>query len=265
MGRQQSIEALLAETHRGIVPIRKVFVQQGHGRTTRPGPLATFLRSHDDRGLEAYLFLHAMASAAAPYNCVLSSGVWVRVLGLAQNAELRSARGAVSKIMKRLADRKLVERSRTGRKANLALLCEDGSKTKYERLLGKSKFDRWLQLPHAYWLEGHYTELNLPAKVILLIALSLDDGFPLPQDRAWDWYGISADSADEGLRELVNKGLLRREYHWEDSSRSDTGWTKRYTYTPIGSFSKAERKKASVSRRPQHDDIIDLDESEDAT
>ncbi|MGH3898934.1 MAG: hypothetical protein ACRDTA_11935 [Pseudonocardiaceae bacterium] len=94
LGRQQSIETLLAETHRGIVPIRKVFVQQGHGRTTRPGPLATFLRSHDDRGLEAYLFLHAMASASAPYNCVLTSGVWVRVLGLAQNAELRSARGA---------------------------------------------------------------------------------------------------------------------------------------------------------------------------
>lgn len=261
MGRQQSIETLLAETHRGIVPIRKVFVQQGHGRATRPGPLATFLRSHDDRGLEAYLFLHAMASASAPYNCVLTSGVWVRVLGLAQNAELRSARGAASKIMKRLVDRNLIERSRTGRRADLALLREDGSGTKYERPLGETKFERWLQLPHAYWIEGHYTDLSLPAKVILLIALSLDDGFALPQDRAPQWYGVSADSADGGLRELVNKGLLYCEYRWEEDSRSDTGWTKRYTYTPIGSFSKAERKKASASRRPQQDGIVDLDDA----
>lgn len=254
---------LLAETHRGIVPIRKVFLQEGYGRATRSGPLATFLRSHDDRGLEAYLFLHAMASASDPYNCMLSSGVWVRVLGLAENAELRSARGAVSKIMKRLADRKLIERSRTGRKADLALLREDGSGTKYERPLGKTRDERWLQLPHAYWLEGHYTDLSLPAKVILLIALSLDDGFSLPKI-VRDRYGISADSADEGLRELVNKDLLDREYRWEKESRSDTGWTKRYTYTPIGSFSKAERKKASASRRPQQDDVLDLDEIEDA-
>ncbi|MGH3906905.1 MAG: hypothetical protein ACRDTE_22395 [Pseudonocardiaceae bacterium] len=186
------------------------------------------------------------------------------VLGLAENAELRSARGAVSKIMKRLVDRNLVERSRTGRKADLALLREDGSGTKYERPLGKTKFERWLQLPHAYWLEGHYAELSLPTKVILLIALSRDDGFSLPQDRAPQWYGISADSADEGLRELVNNGLLHREYRWKEEPRSDTGWTKRYTYTPIGSFSKAERKQASASRQSKPDDVTDLDEIEDA-
>ncbi|HEY6423828.1 MAG TPA: hypothetical protein VIY28_11385 [Pseudonocardiaceae bacterium] len=186
------------------------------------------------------------------------------VLGLAQNAELRSARGAVSKIMKRLVDRKLIERSRTGRRSDLALLREDGSGTKYERPLGETRFERWLQLPHAYWLEGHYADLSLPAKVILLIALSRDDGFSLPQDRAPQWYGISADSADEGLRELVNKDLLYREYRWEEDSRSDSGWTKRYTHTPIASFSKAERKKASVNRQPpQQDDVLDLDKIED--
>ncbi|MGH3898935.1 MAG: hypothetical protein ACRDTA_11940 [Pseudonocardiaceae bacterium] len=111
--------------------------------------------------------------------------------------------------MKRLVDRNLIERSRTGRRADLALLREDGSGAKYERPLGETKFERWLQLPHAYWIEGHYTDLSLPAKVILLIALSLDDGFALPQDRAPQWYGISADSADGGLRELVNPSALR--------------------------------------------------------
>jgi hypothetical protein len=36
---------------------------------------------------------------------------------------------------------------------------------------------------------------------MLLIALSLPDGFRQPYDRAPDWYGVSFDSAEEGLKE----------------------------------------------------------------
>lgn len=66
------------------------------------------------------------------------------------------------------------------------------------------------------------------------------------------------------LFELVNKGLLYGEFRGAEDSCSDIGWTRRHTYTPIGSFSKVERKKASASRRPRQDDILDLDEIEDA-
>lgn len=260
LGRRETIEGLLTQTRRGIVPIRKTFVQQGRGKATTPGPLASFLRAHDDRGLEAYLFLHAMASASTPWNCVLPSGAWVRALGLAENATPASARGAFSKIMKRLMDRKLIERSRSKRRADVRLLREDASGESYERPLGKERWDRWMQLPHAYWREGHFESLHLPAKVMLLVALSLDDGFYLPSERAPDWYGVSADSADEGLRELRQAGLLDTDYQWERNVRSDTGWTKRWTYTLIGSFSKDERKKAAASRSvdDEPDDMIEV-------
>jgi hypothetical protein len=103
-------------------------------------------------------------------------------------------------------------------------------------------------LPHAYWLEGHHTSLSLPAKVMLLIALSSKDGFPLPAKRARAWYGVSEDSAEEGLRELRNKELLSVDRRWIKAARSKTGWTEQYLYTLKGSFSREERKKASRFR-----------------
>ncbi|MGH3614595.1 MAG: hypothetical protein ACRDRK_18800 [Pseudonocardia sp.] len=202
-----------------------------------------------------------MASASEPYNCVLPSGVWVRVLGLAEDATMTSARGAASKIMKRLADRKLIARGRTKRRADISLLREDGTGEPYHRPLGRTRGERWLQLPHAYWTENHYETLSLPAKTMLLIALTQNDRFKLPEERAPAWYGVSPDSAGDGLRELVSKGFLKRDFVWEEDIRADTGWTKRHLYTLLGSFSKAERKKASnIRNADENSDIVDLDD-----
>jgi hypothetical protein len=246
MERQERIELLLTQTLRRVVPIRRTFLQQGQGRETRPGPLAKFLTGHDDRGLEAYLLVHAMVSAE-PWNCRLHSQAWVGALGLADTASMDSAKTAVSKIMRRLENRKLVTRVRSKRLSDVILLKEDGSGDPYERsLTGRENW--WLQLPHAYWLEGHYKILRLPAKVMLLIALSRPDGFQMPYHRTHGWYGVSSDSAEEGLRELRDTGLLAVERNWVKAPRSETGWTEVLTYTLQGSFSTPERKKASRIR-----------------
>jgi hypothetical protein len=97
---------------------------------------------------------------------------------------------------------------------------------------------------------------------MLLIGLSLQDGFPLPAKRARDWYGVSEDSAEEGLRELRQKALLGVEKRWIKAARSKTGWTEQYRYTLEGSFSQEEREKAAAFRGeaiPHLDDEI-LDE-----
>jgi hypothetical protein len=245
--RQERIELLLAQTGRKIVPIRRAFVQQGRDSKTRPGPLAQFLKAHDDRGLEAYLLVHAMASAH-PWNCRLPSEAWVGALGLAGNAAIDSAKTAVSKTMRRLEDRKLITRDRSKRLSDITLLKEDGSGEPYERPEPTRAEDRWLQLPYTYWLEGHYTSLCLPAKVMLLIALSLPDGFHLAYGRAPAWYGVSVDSAEQGLRELRRAGLLSVQRTWFKTPRSATGWTEQLLYTLQGSFSQDERKKASRFR-----------------
>jgi hypothetical protein len=252
--RQERIELLLDQTLRRVVPIRRTFVQQGQGSETRPGPLATFLTSHDDRGLEAYLLVHAMASAA-PWNCRMPSEAWVSALGIADNASMDSAKTAVSKVMRRLEKRNLVKRERSKRLSDVFLLKEDGSGEPFERPVKDRAEDRWLQLPHAYWLDQQYKTLSLPAKIMLIVALSRPDSFPMPSHWGPRYYGISSDSTEEGLRELRRVGLLAVETNWVRAPRSETGWTEQLLYTLQGSFSTAERTKASRIRNhaPQDD------------
>jgi hypothetical protein len=244
--QRETIEDLLAKSGRGIVPIRNGFVQQGRGRSAGPGPLASFVTAHDMRALDAYLFLHALASAE-PWNCDYPAGTWVRALGLGSNATPVSARGTVSKIMKRLEERNLVKRERSGRYASVTLLCEDGSGGAYER--PRSVGDTWLRLPYAYWLENYFLTLSLPAKAMLLIALSLPDTFFLPSERVGNWYGISPDSAERGLRELREAALLHVNREWVRDQRSDTGWSERRSYTLSGAFSASARAAAAVGGR----------------
>jgi hypothetical protein len=210
------------------VPIRRLFVQQGNNPDTRPGPLAEFLTGHDDRGLEAYLFVHAMA-ARFPWDCKLPSEAWVGALGLAENAALDSAKAAVSKIMRRLEQRKLITRTRSKRLSDITLCKEDGSGDEYVHPIEFG--EPYLQLPHSYWLEGHHTSLHLPAKIMLLIALSLQAGFNLPYNRARDWYGVGEDSAKEGLHDCASEGCLPSSRHGSQhrahQRAGQSGWSTR--------------------------------------
>jgi hypothetical protein len=168
-------------------------------------------------------------AAGFPWDCKLPSEAWVGALGLAENAAMDSAKAAVSKIMRRLEQRKLITRTRSKRLSDITLCKEDGSGDKYVHPIESG--EPYLQLPHSYWLEGHYRSLHLPAKIMLLIALSLQAGFNLPYNRARDWYGLSEDSAKEGLHELRKRGLLAVESTWVAAPRSPTGWTERLEYT----------------------------------
>jgi hypothetical protein len=241
LSQQETLTDMLKQARRAAVPIRTTFVQQGRGKATTPGPLASFIASHDERGLDAYLFIHALASKD-PWDCEYPSGMWIRALGLRDAATMRSARGVVSKIMKRLEDRALIERTRSGRLSRVTLLREDGSGERYERP-PVADGDTWFNLPHAYWLDEHYRVLSLPAKVMLLIALSLPGVFYLPYEKAKPWYGISADSAGRGLRELEKVDILVTTQEWVKNHRSDTGWVEQRSYSLVAPYTKIVRKR----------------------
>jgi hypothetical protein len=245
LSQQETIEDLLERSGRGFVPIRKSFVQQGRGKQTKAGPLASFVTAHDERGLDTYLLGHAIASAD-PWRCDYPSDMWVRALDLSATATPAAARGAVSKIMRRLEERKLIVRRRAGRLVSFKLLQEDGSGEPYRHPLETS--ENWLRLPYAYWLDGFYVKLGLPAKAMLLVALSLPDGFYLPAERTKDWYGLSADSAERGLRELRSNDVLTYSRQWRKEQRSKTGWIEQRTYTLCGPFSSAAREAAATHR-----------------
>lgn len=248
LSHEETIEDLLTQSARGMVPIRKAFVQQPIGSPTRPGPLSAFVKAHDERGLDLYVFVHALASSP-PFSCTYPSETWARVLDLSSSCEDASAKAAVSKVLKRLEDRQLVLReARRQRKTVVRILREDGSGQEYTRPVTAAD-GAWLNLPYAYWRREHHRALNLPGKAMLLVALSLPEEFVLPQERMPAWYGWSADTAGTGLAELRDLGVLTSRRDFVKDHRSHTGWREEQHHQLTGPYSVAARKAAAAVRR----------------
>lgn len=237
----ETIQAILEESQRpGKAPLRSTFCQQGRGRSTRPGPLATFVRRGRESALNQFLLLLAWASAA-PFDVRRDSRVWARAVGLAADA---SGRAAVSRNWQFVAEQNLIEVARKGRLANVRLLREDGSGEDYTHPGATSA--SYLRLPFAYWTDGHHSSLSLPGKALLLIALSLPDDFSLPPERGADWYGISPSTVERGLRELRHADLLRARRVRKSAPLAPEGYTFVNLYTlaaPYGPKAKTNRKR----------------------
>lgn len=237
---------MLKPTGRDAVPIRRVFVQPEEGEGA--GPLAELVSNHDERALDLYLLLHAKASGG-DYDVTLGAAVWARALGLAATA---NGKTAVSKAWKRLEDMELISRGRVGRTARVVLLMEDGSGEDYTRPV-TAEDGLWFNLPHAYWHDGWFLKLDLPSKAMLLIALSLYNGFYLPFDQAKAWYGISRKTAQVGMKALVDHGLLDRDEEWVEEPMSDIGHKLEIHYTlraPFGPHpDRTPSKKKSAAKR----------------
>lgn len=222
--------ALLAKSKRNFAPVRKLFVQAPPKSPCRHGPLATFVRNRDLRGLRAQLLLLGITSSGdGPdgWSTTLPLAVWARAFDTTRDATTASAATGVSKVLTRLEERQLIKRERRGRqrKIRVTLLREDGSGQPYTRP-GKGNTDRFLQLPHCFWLDGWYAKLDLPATAMLLVALHEKLNFELPTERVPDWYGWSADTAERGLAILEHLGLLTHTTRLKKAPLSPTGQTR---------------------------------------
>jgi len=146
-----------------------------------------------------------------------------RALGFPQDD---SGTQRVSRNWRVLRDLKLVTTTKKGRQVNARLLREDGTGKHY-----RPPASDYLGLPFAYWRNGWHIELNLAAKAVLLIALSLPDRFPLPPEHAPAWYGISRSTAERGLRALRRHDLLHAVREPMKSPLAPKGYTVRKVYT----------------------------------
>lgn len=230
---------MLARSNRSAVPIRKTFAQRKTENGYVEGPLADLVRRKDDRGLQAYLLLHALASSPNPdtgrWDATLNSQTWGRALGLSRQQDNSAA---LSKVWRRLEKANLIGRQGGGRLATVYLKCEDGQGGDYSHPADHK--ERYFQLPHEFWTDGErwYETLSLAARGMLLIALSLTpkkrrknwSGFVLPMERTPDWYGLSADSAQRGLAELRNCGLITWDRRYKRAPLAPLGFTEERHY-----------------------------------
>ena len=240
--------AILERSNRQIVPLRKSFVQTPRALASDPsalaGPLAWFVSTRNARALTSYLMVVAATSSAHDeqgWSTTHPVRVWARAFGTTLTAEESAASNAVSKTLAKLEERRLITRERRGRErqVRLGLLREDGSGEPYTRPDGKALPDRFLRLSHDFWLAGWSETLSLPGIAMLLVALSEKPGFSLPTEKSPAWYGWSADTAERGLAELHDHGLLHKAARRRLEPLSPSGYGIRnhyYLLPPFGTF-----------------------------
>jgi hypothetical protein len=222
---RETVQWLLTTSKRkGSVPVHKVFVQHKVGKLAQPGPLANFVTAGRERALDLYLLL-LLRSAGHPHKVVLPAGVWARAVGLGSSA---TASGAISKQWAWLEEQQLISRNRRGSRAEITVRREDASGHDY---LPGQQGGPWLRLPFAYWEENWFGKLDLPAKAVLVIGLSLLDDFYLPQEKGPEWYGLSPDSLGRGLRTLKSHGLLTERVLQKKAPGAPQGFTRQHYYT----------------------------------
>lgn len=252
----ETIAALLERSGRDALPLRRSFVQVRQ-RRGGAGPLAAFVHERRAIALDLYLLSHAVASQE-PFDVALPAEVWARALGLGQTA---GAGATISKSWSWLERQHLIVSSRRGRLREVRFLREDGSGRPY-RHPGRDEEQRgdYFKVPYSYW-EGSYPgRLGLPAKAVLLIALSLGDDFWLPTERGSRWYGLSRDTVSRGLSTLLRLGLLDVRVNYKKAPLAPQGITqeRRYMLRPpfgpgfpsesgVGAGVAAARRRARAS------------------
>jgi hypothetical protein len=240
--RRANLAELLLASRRDAVPIRERFLQI-RGDPPEPGPLSELVRGGYDHALDVYLLILA-ATSSPPHRLYINPDFWA-LLTRKRSQSLRNARRVLYRSLDALSDLELIRQETHLGVPLYRILDESGSGNAYFH--PATRGDRYLTLPHAYWERGFDRRLELPGKVVLLLARSLKpESFTLPLANAMQWYGVSPDTLRRGMDELVKAKLVR--YTKEDvaSAKAPRGTVVRRTYTLLGPV--AHKKPAQ--RRP---------------
>ncbi|MFE7540826.1 hypothetical protein [Streptomyces platensis] len=231
LGQPETIKLILDRSQRPnrTVPIRRALLQrEARDGTKSPGALAALVRRSAKRPLDLYLLLSAVTSGG-DFSVTEWSTTWARSVGIFDET---AGTAAVSRAWKVLKELQLITRARgEGGKSTLTKLHEDGSGRPYTTP-GEGLGDPYLQLPYEYWDRGWHNVLSLPGKAMLLIASNERKlRFTLPQERMPGWFGISADSAGKGIRELSEHDILvQLDDEWYDTLKTRSGRASRPVY-----------------------------------
>jgi hypothetical protein len=239
--RMELLKPMLEGTHRNGVPVRRAFLQTAKPGSdgSRAAKLARLTR--DEKALDAYLLISALASSSEPYDTWFPASTWAQVARLDVAAEDDAAKAHWSKIVTKLATEKLIERKRVGNKMNYILLDEAGDGSPYARPV-KLSDGAWFSIPHFYWTEEFDEQLTFPEKLMLLIALDQPDDFRMPTDQTKAWYGISESTSRRGFNGLVDRGILSQTSTQVADPKAPTGWKTVLRYTTLGPWALSARK-----------------------
>ncbi|MGO9959808.1 MAG: hypothetical protein ACLP50_28180 [Solirubrobacteraceae bacterium] len=183
------------------------------------GPLAQFVRGRRSVALDLLLLTHALRPLTEADEIAAPASDWAQALGIAGRP---GSRAMISRSWSWLQDQKLISSRTLGQLRSVTALREDGSGRPWE--LPWKSGDVYFKLPAGVWRDGLWTELSLPGKAVFLIGLSLESrdksSFQLPLERGAEWYGITARTVRNGLRELKDAGLIHQTIEKRETPKS---------------------------------------------
>lgn len=243
---------LLANSPREYTPVRHMLVQRHEKDPTtgeRASTLATLLRERKHRSLTLYLLLLTAWSGLEHADEPLGSYAWVRALSSDHKGALTWSESTLSRTWSDLESRGLITRTRESRLVRIAPRREDGKADYTKPAGGKEPDEHYFTLPHSFWKDEWFARLKMPAlAVFLIIAKETNAKSEIhPTLKQFeDWYGISRKSAQAGVKQLHEEGLLSRRFEQVWAPLSKTGYTTRVYYSLTGDFGYESRKAAQA-------------------
>jgi len=178
-------------------------------RPTKPGSLHQLVEHRRHHALDVLLLVYA-ATSGGDFGVSHFATTWSRSIG--GSFEKRSESSQMTRIWNQLAESELVKRAgQQGRRARVIKLREDGTGADYTVPVGGSLEEVYFKLPFTYWFDGWHSRLSLPAKGVLLAAMSRRSADLAITDEGFSrWYGFSAATVARGREQLLQLGLIEK-------------------------------------------------------
>ena len=250
-------EAFIKRSRSGYTKLRHEFIQvpaSPTGGAASPAMLPAFARNH--RAAVLYLALLTNWPWLRRSGEALAANTWIRFLSSGKSGSLTWTAQSLSHAWKVLEDAGLVERALVNRLKKVTPLHESGSGESYRSPDGKTR-GRYVALPHTFWTDELHATLSWPALAVLLILLKETSGRPsaeLPVDKAEKYYGISRTTAEAGLAELRDKGLLLSATRWVQDDVAGEGRRWASLHALLGPYSTAQRHNLQGAAKKRRDE-----------
>jgi hypothetical protein len=243
---------------RGYMKLRHVLVQLPDDRDTRTSTVGKMMNQRKHRALLLYLLILTSWSWLSKNKVPLPANAWIRALTGptdAKNAPTWSA-STLSRALGDLETLDLIEpRGRVRGRSLISPRREDGA-DEYTIPEGRAdRYNTYFTLPDTFWTTGLFAKLTFPGLTMLLIIAketSQKAEMYIPHDQGPDWYGISAGTVKNGLKNLRDHDLLDERDEWRKAPLSATGRTLRIWYGLTGEYShgarEQQRKKSKAER-----------------
>lgn len=234
---------------RGYTQIRHILVQLPDTEPKRASVVGDMVHERKHHSLLLYILLLTTWPWLHDRDNPLEGKTWVEALSAEDVPDspgaLTWSPSTLSRTWADLEKRGLVVTKREGRALRVTPRREDG-KADYE--FPKGRRDRWnayFSLPDAFWNDGWFAKLSLPALAMLLVVAKETNGKKhetwLTYDNCEAWYGIRRKSVQKGTTELIAAGLLHLRAETVKAPLSATGKTTRSWYSLTGDFGRTAR------------------------